>query len=210
MHPLAAKLNGVLRRVPVWPGYVIGFVPAAWVLYLGLTNQLGAEPIKALEQSLGLTALKFLVAALLVTPIMQLTRVNLIRFRRMIGLMGFYYAVLHFATFIFLDLGMRWGQIATELVKRPYIVMGFAAFLMLIPVAATSNDLSVRKLGAKAWQRVHWLVYPATILAALHFVWLVKSWPLQPLVYAAIVLGLVAWRPIGKRMKRSRRRTARA
>ncbi len=207
MHPLVQTLNGTLRRVPVWPGYVLGFVPAAWLLWLGIGGQLGADPVKTLERELGEIALQLLLASLLVTPLLHLTRINLIRFRRMIGLMAFYYVLMHFAVYLLLDLQLNWGELAKDITKRPYIIVGTTALLLLVPLALTSNDWSVRQLGSASWQRVHKLVYPAAILAAVHYVWLVKTWPLEPLLYLAGMVFLVAYRPL-RRIYKERRRQA--
>ncbi|WP_112321275.1 protein-methionine-sulfoxide reductase heme-binding subunit MsrQ [Oceanibium sediminis] len=202
------SLNTWLRKVPVWPGYILGFAPAAWLLWLGVENRLGANPVKTLEHELGLIALQLLLASLLVTPILQLTRINLIRFRRLIGLMAFYYVCLHFAVYLFLDLQLNWEQIAKDLTKRPYIIAGASAFLLLIPVAMTSNDWSIRRLGGAAWRSVHKLVYPASIIGAVHFVWLTKTWAFEPVAYLAGMAILVAWRPLRRHLKQRPRQPA--
>lgn len=208
MHPWVYKLNGWLRHVPIWPWYIVGFIPAGWLWWLALNNRLGPEPVKALEHQLGEIALQLLLVSLLITPVLQLTRLNLIRFRRVIGLMAFYYVLLHFAVYVFLDLQLNWGQITKDLTKRPYIIVGTTAMVLLIPVAMSSNDWSIRKLGSGTWSRVHKLVYPASILAAVHYVWLVKSWPLEPILYAIGMVLLVAWRPWRKMRKAKARAVA--
>ena len=194
-----AVLNGWLRRVPVWPWYVIGFIPAALWLRAGLLNQLGADPARALEQNLGLTALQLLIAALAVTPLREVTGLSFLRFRRMIGLMAFYYAVLHLAAWFVFDRGLDLGRAFNDLTRRPYIIVGMAAFLLLAPLALTSMDRAIRALGGARWRALHRLAYPATALAALHFVWLVKAWPLEPLVYAGLVLALLLYRLLPRR-----------
>jgi methionine sulfoxide reductase heme-binding subunit len=194
MRAAADAINGALRRVPVWPFYVLGFLPAAIYLRLAFANRLGADPLKVLEHELGLIALQLLIAALCVTPLRELTRVNLLRFRRMLGLMAFYYAAMHFSVWLVLDRQLDWPRILQDLTKRPYIILGFVALLMLIPLAATSWNGAVRRLGGAAWRKLHRLAYPATALAAIHFVWLVKAWPLEPLIYAGIVAALLGWR----------------
>ena len=187
-------INNALCRVPVWPFYILGFIPMAWELYLAVTNQLGADPVKALEHSLGLTALQLIIATLCVTPLCHFTKINLVRFRRMIGLMAFYYALAHFAVYLFLDLQLLWGQIWDDLIKRPYIMLGTFSLVTMLPLALTSNNRVRRKMGPLRWRKLHWLVYPCAAAAAAHYVWLVKSWPMQPLVYAGIVAALLAWR----------------
>ena len=198
----AAAINGALRRVPVWPFYLIGLVPAVAWFRLGVLDRLGADPVKVLEHETGLLALQFLIAALVVTPLREITGVNLLRFRRMLGLMAFAYAALHLSVWLVLDRQLDWPRILEDLVKRPYVILGMAAFLMLVPLAATSWDGAVRRLGAAAWRRLHWLAYPATALAAVHFVWLVKAWPPEPLVYAGIVAVLLGWRALPRRPRR--------
>jgi methionine sulfoxide reductase heme-binding subunit len=174
--------------------YFIGLIPAAWTYYLGVMDQLGADPMKVLERSLGLWALKFLVACLAITPLRRLTGISLLRYRRAIGLLAFIYACLHLTTYMLLDQGLDLAAIWGDIVKRPYITVGMAAFLILVPLAVTSNNAMVRRLGGPAWQRLHRWVYLAAALAAVHFVMVVKAWPPEPLVYAAIVAGLLGFR----------------
>lgn len=199
MRDLVAVANGLLRRVPVWPWYLIGLIPAALWLRSGLLNQLGPDPARALEQNLGLTALQLLIAALAVTPLRELVGLNFLRFRRMIGLMAYYYALMHLAAWFVFDRGLDVAAAFTDLTKRPYIIVGMAALLALTPLALTSTDRAIRALGGARWRAVHRLAYLATALAALHFVWLVKAWPPEPLVYAGIVAGLVLYRLLPRR-----------
>ena len=199
MRDLVATLNGWLRRVPVWPWYLIGLIPAALWLRSGLLNQLGPDPARALEQNLGLTALQFLIAALAVTPLRELTGLNFLRFRRMIGLMAYYYALMHLAAWFVFDRGLDVAAAFADLTKRPYIIVGMSALLALTPLALTSTNWAIRALGGARWRAVHRLAYPATALAAAHFVWLVKAWPPEPLVYAGIVAALVLYRLLPRR-----------
>lgn len=203
----ADGLNRAMRRVPVGPLYALAFVPAVWWLWLAVEGRLGADPVATLEHSLGLTALQFLVAALAVTPLRDVAGVSLLRFRRMLGLMAFWYAAMHIAVWVSLDRQFDWVRITADLLKRPYIIVGMAAFLLLVPLAATSSDAALRRMGPVAWRRLHRLAYPAGLLAAAHFIWLVKAWPPEPLAYGAAVAALVAWRFL-PRARRSRRRTA--
>ena len=204
---LADGLNRAMRRVPIGPLYVLAFVPAGWWLWLAVGDRLGADPVATLEHSLGLTALQFLVAVLAVTPLRDITGVSLLRFRRMLGLMAFWYAVMHLAVWVSLDRQFDWARITADLFKRPYIIVGMAAFVMLLPLAATSFDAAVRRMGPVAWRGLHRLAYPAGLLAAAHFIWLVKAWPPEPLIYGAVMVALVAWRLL-PRTRRSRRRVA--
>lgn len=205
MQVVVDGINRTARRVPRWPLYLLAMVPAVLFFWLALNNRLGADPVKVLEHEYGLIALQFLIAALCITPLREMARVNLICFRRMLGQLAFIYALLHFLVWLVLDRQLDWPKIGADLVKRPYIVLGFAAFLMLIPLAATSFDWAVRKMGAAAWRRLHWLAYPATALAAIHFVWLVKAWPPEPLLYAGVVGALLAYRFGRSRQRRAAR-----
>lgn len=209
MAPVDA-INAAARRVPVWPCYLLAFAPAAVYFTLALQNRLGADPVARLEHESGLIALQFLVAALSVTPLRELARINLMRFRRMLGLMAFAYACLHFAVWILLDRQLDWPRILEDLTKRPYIILGAASFLMLVPLALTSTDAAIRRLGAPAWRALHRLAYPATALAALHFVWLVKAWPPEPLAYAGAVALLLLYRWLRGRLRRPARSLARS
>lgn len=184
---LAQTINGRLRAVPAWTIYIVGAIPPVWLLYQGLTGGLGADPVKGLERQLGLLALKLIIAGLCVTPLRRFTGINLIRYRRAIGLVAFSYVVLHLTTWVVLDMGLLIGQALGDIVKRPYITIGMIGFVAMIPLAATSNNWSIRRLGPQAWQKLHQLTYVAAIAGAVHFIWLVKAWPLQPFVYAGLI-----------------------
>ncbi|WP_243371532.1 protein-methionine-sulfoxide reductase heme-binding subunit MsrQ [Microvirga solisilvae] len=190
----AAKKGFALPQVPKILVYIVGFIPAVWLFYAGITDQLGADPMRTLEQELGEWAFRFLIATLTITPLRQLFSVNLLRYRRAIGLLAFYYALLHLITYTVLDQGLDFAAIGADIVKRPYITIGMATFVILVPLAITSNNLSIRRLGGQAWAKLHKLVYLAAIGAALHFILVVKSWPLEPLIYAAIVAVLLGYR----------------
>jgi sulfoxide reductase heme-binding subunit YedZ len=209
MADASRSLSDALRRVPVWLVYLIGFVPAAAYFYLGVTDQLGADPLKTLEKALGLWALRLLIATLAVTPLRQALGVNLVRFRRALGLLAFYYAALHLTTYLVLDQGLDWAVIWADIVKRPYITIGMASFVVLVPLALTSNNASIRRLGGRGWARLHKLVYLAAAGGAVHFVMLVKSWPLEPLIYAAIVAALLVYRLIRSFTRQPRARLVR-
>ena len=194
--PTARGISDALRRiVPIWLVYAVGFVPAIAYFCLGVADRLGADPLKVLEKALGLWALRFLIATLIVTPLREMLGLNLMRFRRALGLLAFYYAALHLTTYLVLDQGLDWGAIWADIVKRPYITVGMLAFTILVPLAATSNNAMIRRLGARAWQRLHKLVYVATAAAAIHFVMLVKSWwTPEPAIYATLVTALLLMR----------------
>jgi len=173
--------------------YIVGMVPAVWYFYAGINDRLGADPLNVLERALGLWALRFLVASLAITPLRRLGGPNLIRYRRAIGLLAFYYAALHLTTYLVLDQGLDWAAIWADIVKRPYITVGMLAFTLLVPLAVTSNGPSIRRLGAR-WNKLHRLVYIAAAAGALHFIMLVKVWPLEPLIYLTLVAGLLLFR----------------
>jgi len=195
---MAPAINNVLRRVPSWLVYVGGALPAAWLIWAAVQNKLGADPLAALEHETGIWALRFMIAALFVTPLLKLARISLVKFRRALGLLGFVYAVLHLTVWIWLDHWFAWGRMWEEILKRPFITVGMLAFLMLVPLAATSNGLSLRRLGAALWRRIHWWAYPATLLGAVHYLMGVKRWPPEPMIYLGIVIGLLLWRYLAK------------
>ncbi|TCO69655.1 protein-methionine-sulfoxide reductase heme-binding subunit MsrQ [Rhodovulum euryhalinum] len=190
---VAGPINAALRRVPVWPVYVIGMAPAPWFFWLAATGGLGVEPIAALEQRLGLTGLQFLTAGLAVTPLRRLTGISLIRYRRALGLVGFFHIALHLCVWLALDL-QSWPLVWADILKRPYITIGMVAFLLLVPLALTSTDRALRRLGPVRWRRLHRLVYLAVPLGAIHFAMLVKGWQPEPLVYLGAILALLALR----------------
>ena len=188
--------------------YWLGMAPAAWTFYLAIADQLGADPMKTLERTLGLWALRFLIVSLAVTPLRRLGGPNLLRYRRAFGLLAFFYALLHLTVYIGLDQGFDMAAVVKDILKRPYITIGMLAFAILLPLAVTSNNAMIRRLGAEGWKRLHKWVYAASALAAIHFVMVVKSWPPEPLIYAAIVAGLLLFRLFPERRKPTRRRAS--
>ena len=185
-------LNQLLRRVPVWSVYLLGLLPVPVLFFLGLTGGLGVEPVKALEHEYGELALKLLVAVLAVTPLRRYTGLNLMRFRRALGVLSFIYVLCHLLVWLLLDVQIP-SQILADILKRPYITIGMAAFVLLLPLAVTSNNASVRRLGPR-WRILHRLTYPAIALGALHYVMLVKGFQIEPLAYLAVILTLLALR----------------
>jgi len=182
-------------RLRVRPAvYVIGLAPAALTLYWALTDQLGADPVKTLERTLGLWGLRFLVIGLAITPLRRLGGPNLVLYRRAVGLLAFFYAVFHVTTYVWLDQDLDMSAIWQDILKRPYITVGLLAFLVLVPLAASSNTTMIRRMGAQAWQKLHRWVYLAAAAAALHFIMLVKVWPAEPLIYASLTAALLLWR----------------
>lgn len=190
------RANQLLRRIPVNAVYLAGLVPFLWIVWLTFTNGLGPDPVKAIELRLGELGLQFLVAGLVVTPL-RWAGLNLIRFRRAIGLLAFFYVAMHLLAWVVLDMGLRWDEMAADLVKRWYIIIGMVGFATMVPLALTSNNSAIRRLGAASWARLHRLTYVAALAGALHYVVLVKAWPVEPLLYlGAVCLLLLArlWR----------------
>jgi sulfoxide reductase heme-binding subunit YedZ len=191
-------LNQPLRRVPPWTIYVASAAWCAWLFYLAAAGRMGPEPIKALEHAYGIYALKLIVAILLITPLRKWTGLNLLRFRRAIGVSAFFVVVAHFAVWAILDV-QTFARVWADIVKRPYVTIGMASLVLMLPLAITSNDRSLRKLGAAAWRKLHLLTYPVAVLAGLHFVWLVKGFQIRPLLYLVVIVGLLALRLKWKR-----------
>lgn len=189
---MVGTLNTGLRRVPAWPLYAAGLGWMAWLFWLGLSGQLGPEPVKVLEHSYGKGALQWLIAGLAITPLRNWTGVSLLKFRRAVGLVAFYMLLGHLLIWAILDV-QSLERVWADIVKRPYITVGMAGFVLLLPLALTSNDKAVRWLGAR-WRMVHKLVYPAIGLGVLHFIWLVKGWQLEPFIYAGVLAGLLVLR----------------
>lgn len=192
-HMIAMTLNSASRSIPAWPLYPLLAVPGLWLFVSELTNP-SPDPIRALELGLGKYALQLLVLGLLVTPIRDYAGVNLIRYRRAIGLMAFFYVLVHLVVYLVLDNQFWWDALIKDLTKRPYIIVGVAAFLILLPLALTSNNVSIRRWGPLVWRRIHYGVYAAVILGALHYTLLKKTWQTEPMVYTAIAVALVALR----------------
>lgn len=190
---LIPALNARLRQVPTWVLYILCLAPAPILFWQALTGQLGVEPIQALEHAYGELALQFLIAGLCVTPLRRFLGLNLLRFRRMLGLVAFAYVTLHLLVWLVLDVQVL-SQILKDIAKRPYITVGMAGFALLLPLAVTSNAISIRRLGAKGWRRLHLLVYPAVVLGGAHYVMLSKGWQVEPLIYLATILLLLLLR----------------
>lgn len=170
-------------------------VPAARLAWLAWRDGLGANPIEAVTRSTGWWTLALLAVTLAVTPLRRLLGAPwLLRLRRMLGLFAFGYAALHFTTYLWLDQFFDLAEIARDVVKRPFITVGFAAFVLLLPLAATSTNAMVRRLGARRWQRLHRAVYVIAVLGVLHYWWLVKKDVTEPALFALLVGALLAAR----------------
>ena len=185
-------VNRMVRKVPTWLVYIVGLIPVPLFLYLAQTGGLGREPIKALEHELGELALKLLIVGLAITPLRKLVGLNLIKFRRAIGVLTFTYVALHLLVWLVLDVQVL-SQIWADILKRPYITIGMLGFVVMIPLVITSNNWSVKRLGA-GWRRLHQLTYLVAILGVTHFIMIAKGIQLEPLIYMAVILGLLAYR----------------
>ena len=194
---LMDRLNAFARRVPTWVVYMGGTLPFLWLAWNTVQGNLGADPVKAVEHRLGELGLQFLLASLAITPLRRLG-LNLIRFRRALGLLAFSYVSLHLVAWVWLDMGLRWAEVTADLWKRPYVILGMVGFLTLLPLALTSSNWAIRRMGPKAWQRLHQLAYVAVIAGVLHLLLLVKVWTAEELTYAVLVVGLLAVRLVPK------------
>jgi sulfoxide reductase heme-binding subunit YedZ len=186
LHPAAKSLV-----------FVASLLPFAWLFYGALANQLGANPAEYLIRSTGDWTLRFLCLTLAITPLRTIaSQPALVRFRRMLGLFTFFYAVLHLLGYAWFDMGLDLAEIVKDIPKRPFILVGFAAFLLLTPLAATSFNRAIRALGAARWQALHRAIYAIAVLAILHFFWMRagKNDFAEVAVYAAILGVLLGWR----------------
>lgn len=168
--------------------------PFAWLLWDIYHDSLGADPIQQITHRSGSWTLRFVLLTLAVTPLRRLSGWNeLIKLRRMFGLYAFFYASVHFATFLVLDLGGFWSQIFDDIAKRPFITVGFLAWLLMLPLALTSTKAMMRRLGRR-WQSLHRLVYVCALLGVVHFIWLVKADLREPMIYLAVLALLMGAR----------------
>ena len=175
--------------------FVVCLFPLARLAFLGLTDGLGANPIEFITRSTGTWTLVFLLVVLSVTPLRRLLEMPwLLKLRRMFGLYAFFYALLHFLTYIWLDQFFSPADIIKDVIKRPFITIGFASFLLLIPLAVTSTNTMIKRLGGKRWQQLHRFVYLIAVGGVVHYWWLVKKDVTQPQIYAAVLALLLGIR----------------
>jgi sulfoxide reductase heme-binding subunit YedZ len=200
---IVQTINSTTRKVPTWAVYIVLAIPAVYLTYALLTNQLGSDPIRAYEHEIGELGLKLIIAGLFITPLRDWFKINLIKFRRSIGLMAFLYVVLHFSSYLILDQSLDFGEVWKDIVKRPYITFGMASALIMLPLAITSNNRSIRKLGPVKWNKLHKLVYLAGIGAVMHFLLLTKTWQVEPMVYCGILFVLLTHRVMKVRKQRA-------
>lgn len=191
MTPPFARL---LQRIGKPLVFSVSLLPLVWLFWLAWSDQLGANPVETLSHRTGDWSLRFLLLTLAVTPLRRLTGWNgLQRFRRMLGLFAFFHVCLHFSVYLIFDQFFDLSTIIADVAKRPYITVGFAAFVLLIPLAVTSTNRMIKRLG-RNWQRLHRLVYLIAILGVLHYLWLVKADLREPLIYAGILAVLLGYR----------------
>lgn len=198
LHRLSLKKPTVLIRLlkaMIWIG---ASLPVLRLVILGVTENLGANPIEFIERSTGTWALVFLLLSLIITPLRHLTgQPWLIAVRRLLGLWMFAYACLHLTSYVWLDYQFDWSEIAKDITKHPYVLVGATAFVLTLPLAATSNQKAIRMLRQR-WKSLHTLVYVIGILVLLHYWWLVKKDVTEPVIYSIVfaVLMLARWRPV--------------
>jgi methionine sulfoxide reductase heme-binding subunit len=191
-------MNKLLLHVSAKPLlFALSLLPFVWLVYAAFSNQLGANPAEALERALGDWTLRFLCLVLAVTPLRVIFKLPaLARMRRMLGLFVYFYVTLHLLAYAWFDMGFELGDIATDIVKRPFILVGFVAFVFLTPLAATSFNRAIKAMGARRWQVLHKLVYGVAGLGLLHFFWMRagKNNFAEVAVYAVILGALLGWR----------------
>jgi len=184
--------------------FALALVPLLRLLVLGLRDNLGANPIARITHQTGLWTLTLLLVTLAITPVRRITgQLWLIQYRRMVGLFAFFYAVLHMLTYVWLDQFFDVHAMLKDVVKRPFITMGSAAFLLLVPLALTSTKSAIRRLGRR-WQQLHRLIYFSAVAGVVHFIWLVKKDIRQPLLYAYALAILLGYRVVAAALKRYR------
>lgn len=181
--------------------FTMCMLPLGKLVYLGVQNDLGANPIEFIERATGYWALTFLLITLSLTPVRLLTgRVWQLQLRRMLGLFMFFYACLHLSAYVWLDYSFMWDEIIKDIIEHPYVLVGTTAFLLTIPLAMTSNQFMIKKLR-NHWKPLHRMVYPIAILGSLHFLWLVKKDLREPLLFIFVLVLLLGIRLIYARLK---------
>ncbi len=179
--------------------FIAGLLPLVRLVWLGANDGLGANPIEFITHSTGTWTLVGLLTTLSITPLRKISGWNwLIRLRRMLGLFTFFYACLHFTTYIWLDQFFDLQMVVKDVIKRPFITVGFLAFVLLIPLAVTSTNAMMKRLGGKKWQTLHRLIYAIAVLGVAHYWWLVKKDITQPLIYALVLAALLGIRLVFK------------
>ena len=181
-------INTLFRSLPVPLIYFTLLIPIPLYFFLGIINKLGPDPLRYLEHKYGELGLIFLLITLSISPLLRYAKINLMKFRRCIGLVAFYYIVSHISVYFFLDIGLSLDILISDLKKRYYIIAGFFAFVLLIPLALTSNNISVQKLNIMTWKKIHSLIYIAIMLSIFHFILMSKTWTTELYFYTATTL----------------------
>lgn len=186
-------------RIVYWAVWLACLAPFVWLAAQAVLGELGANPIERLIRQLGVWGLRLLIVGLAITPLARLLRKpRLIRFRRTIGLFAFAYVSAHLLTYIGVDQYFDFAAVWRDILKRPFITLGMLAFVLLVPLAVTSTNGMIRRLGSRTWRRLHWLIYAIVPLGVVHYYLLVKADHRPPLVYGAIVLVLLGWRVVAR------------
>lgn len=189
--------------------FIACLAPAIMLASDWFAMRLGANPIEAVTHATGEWALRLLLITLAVTPLRRFTGLHwLIRLRRMLGLFAFFYVSLHLAAYVWLDLYFDWNAIALDILERPFVTVGFAAFVLMVPLAVTSTQAAMRRMGGRRWQALHRSVYGIAILAVVHYWWLVKADITEPLIYALILAALLGLRVWWREQERRRQLAA--
>ncbi|MCK1492170.1 protein-methionine-sulfoxide reductase heme-binding subunit MsrQ [Bradyrhizobium sp. 180] len=203
MMKSAMTVGRAWKNASIWLLYFVALLPAGWEFYLGATDNLGADPVKTFERFLGLWAVRLLILTLAISPVRDVVRVNLIRYRRALGLTCFYYALTHFSAYVFLDQELEVHAIIADFVKRPFIMLGMTGLVLLIPLAVTSNAISIRRLG-KNWLQLHRLIYAIAICGAIHLSLATKIISIEHWLYLALLTMLILYRCGRPLLKRQR------
>ena len=190
-QPTASQLSLIKAAL-----FVLALLPFARLVFAALTNNLGPEPVEFVQRWTGTWTINLLLLTLCISPLRVATQWHwILRLRRTLGLFTFFYALLHFLSFIGFEHSFNLDEIARDIFKRPYVLLGFAAFAILIPLAATSNQFAIRRLGGRRWQELHRSIYLIAILGCLHYIWLTKAENLMwPVAYSVILGLLLRWR----------------
>ena len=190
LNPSAKQISFIVKPII----FILCLIPFALLVFGAINDTLGSNPVETLTHETGQWALRFLLIGLSVTPLRRILKINwLIKLRRMIGLFAFFYAVMHFITYIWLDQFFDWAEILIDIPKRPFITIGFASFLLLLPLALTSSNAMQRRLK-KNWSKLHKLVYVIPVLVIIHFLWSLKADFSEPAVYAVLFSMLISYR----------------
>jgi sulfoxide reductase heme-binding subunit YedZ len=195
-------LNTILKNISPRYVYFMGLLPFLILVLMAFSNSLGIDPVKKLEHELGDFSIKFLIFTLAISPIQEIFKVNLVKYRRALGVLTFFYAMCHFLTWVAFDIQFIWELLIRDLIKRPYITIGFLAFVGMTPLAITSNAFFLRKMGPVSWRNLHKLIYPIGLLAGAHFVMVKKVWEVEAMIYLVMILTLVGIRFVMRQRKR--------